>query len=70
MVDRPDEDASAAEIARWMEKDFGEPSLKESSRLPKKAKTTSKPARRATSVCGCLGSISSRLEPHRAGRVP
>lgn len=24
MVDRPDEDASAAEIARWMEEDFGE----------------------------------------------
>jgi hypothetical protein len=24
MTDRPDEDASAAEIARWMEEDFGE----------------------------------------------
>ena len=24
MVDRPDEDASAAEIARWMEEDFSE----------------------------------------------
>jgi len=24
MSDRPDEDASAAEIARWMEEDFGE----------------------------------------------
>lgn len=24
MVKRPDEDASAAEIARWMEEDFGE----------------------------------------------
>ena len=24
MVDRPDEDASAAEIARWMEEDFDE----------------------------------------------
>lgn len=24
MPERPDEDASAAEIARWMEKDFGE----------------------------------------------
>jgi hypothetical protein len=24
MADRPDEDASAAEIARWMEEDFGE----------------------------------------------
>ena len=23
MVDRPDEDASRAEIARWMEEDFG-----------------------------------------------
>lgn len=24
MVDRPDEDASNEEIARWMEEDFGE----------------------------------------------
>jgi hypothetical protein len=24
MLDRPDEDASAAEIARWMEEDFDE----------------------------------------------
>jgi len=24
MADRPDEDASAAEIARWMGEDFGE----------------------------------------------
>ena len=24
MADRPDEDASSAEIARWMEEDFGE----------------------------------------------
>ncbi|WP_280535410.1 hypothetical protein [Halopenitus sp. POP-27] len=24
MADRPDEDASPAEIARWMEEDFGE----------------------------------------------
>ena len=24
MVDRPDEDADSAEIARWMEEDFGE----------------------------------------------
>lgn len=24
MVDRPDEDASNAEIARWMEEEFGE----------------------------------------------
>lgn len=24
MTDRPDEDASAAEIARWMEEDFSE----------------------------------------------
>lgn len=24
MADRPDEDASAAEIARWMAEDFGE----------------------------------------------
>lgn len=24
MVDRPDDDASAAEIARWMEEDFWE----------------------------------------------
>jgi hypothetical protein len=24
MVERPDEDASAAEIVRWMEEDFGE----------------------------------------------
>jgi hypothetical protein len=24
VTDRPDEDASAAEIARWMEEDFGE----------------------------------------------
>jgi hypothetical protein len=30
------------------------PSLKESSRPPKKTKTTSKPARRATSVWGCV----------------
>lgn len=24
MADRPDEDATSAEIARWMEEDFGE----------------------------------------------
>lgn len=24
MVDRPDEDATSAEIAKWMEQDFGE----------------------------------------------
>lgn len=24
MADRPDEDASVAEVARWMEEDFGE----------------------------------------------
>jgi hypothetical protein len=33
MIDRPDEDASGAEIARWMEEDFGE-ALAEGTKQP------------------------------------